>query len=221
MRCRIWIILLLVLGVSESAAYPEYQSFIRTRSGRAIDCALCHTNADGPNGAGPGQIGGLSPGEQQELNRARLAMEPGQDVNSPILNEIGNHIIETVGKKKFLDLKVAPERLAELLKKDTADLDGDGIPSWQEYLDGTHPEKASDGNPWLLFMHNLRTFWFDGLMIVLATAFGLYGLSNLFKGFAARGGETLQTPASRPGTILRTRIFGKRQQGEKQPYSQS
>jgi len=34
-------------------AYPEFQQQIVKSTGRAVNCALCHANADGPEGTGP------------------------------------------------------------------------------------------------------------------------------------------------------------------------
>ncbi|MCC6744828.1 MAG: hypothetical protein IT175_13300, partial [Acidobacteria bacterium] len=58
----------------------------------------------------------------------------------------------------------------------------DGIPDWREYLDGTHPLKKTDGNPWLLFVNNLSRYRFHVIMIVFATVLTIYGLANLLRG---------------------------------------
>ena len=164
-----------------AAAYPEFQKFVQTRSGRAVNCAMCHTNSDGPDGAGFGQIGSLTPEELGRLNRARAAFEPGQEVASPILNRFGNHIVTSVGKTRFLELRNRPEELAGALGT-ASDLDGDGIPDSREYLEGTHPLKKTDGNPWLLFANNLVRYRFHVVMIVIATALTIYGLASLLRG---------------------------------------
>lgn len=167
--------------VATADAYPEFQKFVQTRSGRAINCAMCHANSDGPDGAGFGQIGGLSSEEITRLNQARAAFEPGQAVDSPILNKFGNHIVATIGKTRLLEFRNRPEELAAALGT-TSDLDGDGIPDWREYLDGTHPLKKTDGNPWLLFVNNLSRYRFHVIMIVFATVLTIYGLANLLRG---------------------------------------
>jgi hypothetical protein len=161
-------------------AYPEFQKFVQARSGRSVNCAMCHVSPDGPNGAGFGQIGSLTPGELDRLNQARAAFEPGREVASPILNRFGNHIITTVGKTRFLQIRSHPEELAEALGAES-DLDGDGIPDAREYLDGTHPLKETNGNPWLLFVHNLALYRFHLIMIVIATALTVYGLASLLR----------------------------------------
>jgi hypothetical protein len=162
-------------------AYPEFQKFVQTRSGRAVNCAMCHASSDGPDGAGFGQIGSLTPEELGRLNQARAAFEPGHEVASPILNRFGNHVIATVGKTRFLELRSRPEELAAALGTES-DLDGDGIPDAREYLEGTHPLKKTDGNPWLLFVNNLVRYRFHVFMIVVATALTIYGLASLLRG---------------------------------------
>jgi hypothetical protein len=173
---------------SISFAYPDFQQFIKKHSGRAVDCAYCHANPNGPEGNGPGQIGSLAPEEFDRLNYARGAFDPGRNVNSPILNAFGNRIIRDVGKKRFLEIKAHPGDLAEALGP-VVDLDGDGIPDSREYLDGTHPLKNTDGNPWRLFLANFQKNRTPIILLILATLFGLYGLNNLLKGFARLLGE--------------------------------
>ncbi|MBI5688434.1 MAG: hypothetical protein HZC54_25455 [Verrucomicrobia bacterium] len=178
-------IILLVLFVATPAlhANPEFHRFIVKNSGRSVDCALCHVNRDGPEGTGPGQVGHLTPAELEKLGRARAALAPGMKPESPILNLFGNHIINSIGKQKFAELRLAPEQLAKTLPKDS-DLDHDGIPDAQEYLDGTHPLMKSDGRPWLLFKNNLRTNLLQILLATGATVIGLFGLRHLLNGFA-------------------------------------
>lgn len=170
-------------GSGPASAHTEYQAFVRENSGRAVSCALCHVHSDGPDGTAHGQIGGLSAAEMTRLNRARAAFEPGQPVDSPILNGFGNALVERLGKKRILELRLRPELLAEELG-DEDDLDDDGISDAREYLDGTHPLMKSDGAPWLLFKNNFRRFGFHMLMIAVATLATLYGLFCLLRGFA-------------------------------------
>lgn len=173
-----------VLG-ARAAAHGEYQDFVRKNSGRAVDCAMCHVHSNGPEGTAAGQIGSLAPEELARLGRARAAFEPGANVDSPILNDFGDLILQRIGKKRVLELRSAPAKLAEELGV-ASDLDADGLPDSREYLEGTHPLIASDGNPWSLFVHNIRRHWFQVAMITAATLITLYGLSNLLHGFAVR-----------------------------------
>lgn len=170
---------------TRAAAHNEFQTFVRKNSGRPVDCALCHMHSNGPEGTGPGQVGSLTPEELGRLGRARAAFDPGTVVDSPILNDFGDSLIQRLGKKRILELRSAPAELAVEISQ-TSDLDSDGIPDAREYLAGTHPLIASDGNPWSLFLHNLRRSAFHLVMISVATALGLYGLINLLNGFAVR-----------------------------------
>jgi len=182
-------------GVAPAAAYPEFETFVEMHSGRSIDCSLCHTHPDGPEGVRPGQIRALTPEELERLNQARGAFEPGTRVDSPILNDFGDLILRVVGKRRFLELRTSdPEALAAELGFDS-DLDGDGIPDAQEYLQGTHPLDSQHGDPWLLFRNNLRAYALHLTLILLATLLGLYGLHHLLAWFDV----TAQAAVSEPG----------------------
>jgi hypothetical protein len=172
-------------------AYPELETWVEQTSGRYVNCALCHTHPDGPEGVKPGQIRSLDAAELERLNRARAAFEPGQDVDSPILNDFGDHIMERLGKRRFLEIRTTdPGELADALGYDS-DLDGDGIPDATEYREGTHPLDARHGAPLRLLGMNLARHWFDILMIALATVFGLFGLNHLLEWAARRAEEEL------------------------------
>lgn len=170
--------------VGNCYAYPEFQKFSQTHSGRPINCAMCHANGDGPEGASRGQIGSLTPDELNKLNAARGAFVPGVPIQSPILNAFGNNIITVIGKTKFLELRAHPEQLAEVYGYQS-DLDGDGITDAQEYLEGTHPLNNVHGDPMRLFLHNLKAFRLHVTLIVLATIAGFYGFSHLLHGLSA------------------------------------
>jgi hypothetical protein len=176
-------LLVFLFSSSSALAYPEFQVFAAKTSGRTVNCAMCHTNADGPEGTAPGQIGHLTPAELDRLGHARAALQPGQNVDSPILNAFGNHIIKSLGKEKFVELKVSPANLADVLPPDS-DLDHDGIPDIREYLDGTLPVNHNDGNPLLLFKHNFRKNFTSIILTLAATISGIWGLSHLLHGFA-------------------------------------
>lgn len=177
--------LIMALGANVAHAYPEFETYVEKVSGRYINCAMCHTHPDGPEGLKPGQIGSLNQEQMQQLNRARGAFEPGQRINSPILNEFGDHIINELGKQKFLQLRMEPEELATILPEDS-DLDRDGIPDVDEYMDGTHPLDAQHGAPARLFLMNLQRRWFHLAMLIAATLFGLIGLNAFLNGFNVR-----------------------------------
>ncbi len=163
-------------------AYPEFQTYIEAASGRNVNCAMCHAHPDGPEGLKPGQIGSLTPKEMEALGTARAAFEPGQKVESPVLNEFGNHIIEVLGKQQFLQIRQEPAKLAEALGTEN-DLDGDGLSDAQEYQEGTLPTDPNHGDPWALLAINAKRRWFHIVMVGLATVAGLWGLKNLLLGF--------------------------------------
>ena len=187
------LILACVLLTSHALAHPEFQLYSEKKSGRNVNCAMCHSHPDGPEGLKPGQIGRLSHEQMEQLMHARAAFEPGQDEINPLLNEFGNHIINTLGKARFLELRQDPGSLADALGYES-DLDGDGIPDALEYEQGTHPLDPHHGNPWLLFKHNIQRNWFHILMISLATGFSLYGLNHLLHWFATVLGAAKKLP---------------------------
>lgn len=175
-----------LVGILDSAsalAYPEFQTFIVAHSKKPINCAMCHVNSDGPDGNAPGQIGGLTPEELNRLAQARTAFESGKEVDSPILNEFGNHIIKNIGRTKFIELRRSPEHLADALDPKN-DLDNDGIPDVQEFLEGSHPLIKNDGDPWSLFKTNFQRNLPQIILTIVATLAGIYGLIHLLRGFA-------------------------------------
>lgn len=185
---------LCVLGLTAGATlslqgYPEFQAYSQKNSGMGVSCAMCHVSPDGPEGAGHGQIGGLSKEEMQKLSEARGAFEPGAIVESPILNAFGNEMVRQLGKKKLIELKAKPEQLGVALDP-AGDMDDDGVPDAREYNEGTHPLHKTSGNPWLLFWHNLKRHPFPLTMVILATALMLYGLKNLHMALEIRNRES-------------------------------
>jgi len=192
MRMLLTLAVLLAVAAAPAAhAYPEFEAWVEQSSGRYVNCALCHTHPDGPEGVKPGQIRSLDAAELDRLNRARAAFEPGQDVDSPILNDFGDHVMERLGKRRFLEIRTTDAgELAAALGTES-DLDGDGIPDATEYREGTHPLDARHGAPLRLLGTNLARHWFDILMIVLATVFGLYGLNHLLEWASRRAEEEL------------------------------
>ncbi|MDK9699351.1 MAG: hypothetical protein OEM52_04265 [bacterium] len=179
------LLLLVFIAIAAAChAYPEFQAQIQKNSGTPVNCAFCHSNSNGPEGASPGQIGALNPTELEKLNRARMAFTPGQKVDSPILNPFGNAIIGKLGRTKFIELRRTPEKLSGLLDP-LSDIDHDGSTDVEELANGTHPVNPHSGNPWSLFTHNLWENRFHVFMIILATLFVMYGIRQLINGFAA------------------------------------
>lgn len=168
-------LLLIILVPLVAYSYPEFYEYSKKVSGRTINCALCHTHSDGPEGTEKGQIGSLSKEEMEKLMRARAAFAPGQAVENPILNEFGNELVKQLGKKKILELRSRPQDLPKEIGQNL-DIDKDGIPDAQEYLDGTLPINKEDGHPAKLFIANLKK---NVLHIILA----LFAVGFLFFGF--------------------------------------
>lgn len=180
---KLFILLALILLAPRAEAYPEFQVFIKESTGRPVNCAMCHAHSDGPEGTDAGQIGRLEVADMERLAQARAALQPGQKVDSPILNPFGNHLIEVLGKEKIVELRAAPEALADILPSDS-DLDHDGIPDAREYKEGTHPVNRMDGNPVALLLHNFQSNITSIGLTLAATLLGIWGLSHLLRGFA-------------------------------------
>ncbi len=172
--------LLAVLVSPAGNAYPEYQQFVEKNSHRTVNCAMCHVNENGPVGNEHGQVGALDKDQLMRLNKARAALTPGQQVDSPILNKFGNQIIKAIGKKEFLDCKKDPAKLAELLGE-SSDLDEDGISDAKEYLDGTDPLNKFHGDPAKLFVINLNSNKLHVILAVVAVFSVNFGLVHLIK----------------------------------------
>jgi len=183
---------LLLVIVSRATAHPEYQLFIQQHSGRSMNCAMCHVHSDGPEGASKGQIGSLGEEEMNRLLVARSAFEPGQAVDNPILNDFGNNLVHSIGKKALLEYRSDPIRIA-LALGDQSDMDGDGVSDAQEFLSGTHPLMKSHGPPIMLFWNNLFIHRLHLVMMLLATGFGIWGLNNVLLGMD----QTRQSDRSR------------------------
>lgn len=169
-----------------ASCYPTFQAFAEKHSGRTVNCLLCHINDNGPAGDGPGQIGSLNAAELARLNEARTAMLPGTNVNSPIMNRFGNHIIKSLGMTKVMQAMADPAQLAVALG-DKSDLDGDGIPDSREFLDGTDPLNKFHGDPWLLFTINLARYRVQLILAALSVGLLCYGLNRVYQGYLLSG----------------------------------
>lgn len=192
--------LLIILSVASwptaAFGYSEFQKYVKETSGSNVDCALCHAHPDGPDGMKPGQIGSLNPAELEALNRARTAFEPGQEIDSPILNTFGDSLIKTLGKKRVLALREDPAGLVAALRQaaPASDLDHDGILDADEYADGTHPASNQSGRPWKLFLVGVQQNAIHLVLLVLATVLGVFGLGHLLHWFEL---ETKGAPRKR------------------------
>lgn len=167
---------------AEVDAYPEFQDYVEKKSGRTVNCAMCHVNNNGPVGNEPGQIGSLSKDDLANLNKARAALTPGQKINNPILNEFGNKLLDDLGKRKILECRSKPE---ELIKEMNAksDLDADGITDQIELQDGTDPLNKDHGDPGRMFAINFsKNIWH--IVLALLSIFILdFGIMRFLMGF--------------------------------------
>lgn len=184
------------LTPAPAEAYPEYQLWSQQVSGRNVNCGMCHSHPDGPDGLKPGQIGSLTADQLVALGAARSAFEPGARVNSPILNTFGNSLVEQVGRRELIALRVAPENISEKLDP-KRDLDGDGLADARELREGTDPLDPQSGSPWTLLKINLWRQRFHLLMVALATISGLYGLHHLLRGLHRMADRPSRTESKR------------------------
>ncbi|MEI8347722.1 MAG: hypothetical protein WCG27_09655 [Pseudomonadota bacterium] len=173
-------IFILVCLTNNSFAYSDFQKYIQKKSGMSVSCALCHVNPAGPIGNKNGQIGHLNKEEFDRLGRARAAFMPGTNVDSPILNKFGNLIIKTIGKTAVVAAISKPEELITKIDQ-ISDLDHDGIPDAQELRDGTEVLNDSSGNPWALFLHNLKKHLIEIIIVMVSLSSIIYGFKNLLK----------------------------------------
>lgn len=190
----LWTIACLLCLAPVAVAYPEFQTYAEKQSGRNVNCAMCHTHGNGPVGTEPGQVGGLTPEQMTKLLAARKAMEPGSEVDSPILNEFGNKIVKVVGRKKFLEMRSDPAKLADALGQ--SDIDEDGISDGKEFAQGTDALNEHHGEPWSLFLQNLQKYAPHVGLAFLAILLLDYGFVHLLKGMGlsyrkgkVKGGE--------------------------------
>jgi hypothetical protein len=181
------------LWAQAAFSMPPYQEYSEQHSGRTTNCAMCHVSDMGPTGEGPGQMGSMSPEELAQVRKAEAAMQPGSDIQNPLLNKFGNHIVHKIGMLKFLQLTTDPGKLPEAIGFDS-DLDGDGIPDAQEFLDGTNPLDKYHGDPQKLFFINLNRCKFDIVIAAIAVFLLEFGLRNLIR--SATIASTAQEPGS-------------------------
>lgn len=174
-----------LLCVNAAQAYPEFQTYSEKKSGRTVDCAMCHTNANGPVGDEDGQIGKLTAEELSMLNQARRNLDGTMEVSNPILNKFGNQIVKSLGMKKVLELKSSPEQLAASLGN-TSDLDDDSISDGREFEQGTDPLNTDHGDPLSLFLHNLDKYKFHVALTAAAVFLLDFGFANLLTAMAIK-----------------------------------
>ncbi|MBI3590053.1 MAG: hypothetical protein HY094_01585 [Candidatus Melainabacteria bacterium] len=170
------LLLAMTLQPSQVFAFNEFQAFIELKSKKQLNCAYCHTNANGPNGNDSGQLGSLSEDEKQLTAYNQFLNSNKELVDSPILNEFGNYLVKKLGYEKITNAQSDLELLVNELKD--SDLDHDGISDAEELLDGTLPNDSLDGNPLKLFINNFKKQWIEICFQVVAI---LLLIISLFK----------------------------------------
>ena len=167
-----------------ATAYPEFQTFSEKHSGKTTNCAMCHTNPAGPIGDEEGQIGSLTAAQMERLSRARVAIKPGSDIESPILNKFGNQILHDLGRTKIIELKENPAGLEQALGT-KGDLDADGIADSKEFMDGTDPLNPYHGDPWKLALVNIDRYKIQIGLAIISIALLDYGFMQILHGLSA------------------------------------
>ena len=158
-------------------AFNEFQTFIEQKSKKQLNCAYCHNHVNGPNGNEAGQLGSLSE-EQKQLTAYNQFLSINKElVDSPILNELGNYLVKQLGYEEIVNAQEDPDKLLDKLKE--SDLDRDGINDSEELLDGTLPNDPLDGNPFKLFVSNIKKKWMEVCFQVIALVLLIVSLCKL------------------------------------------
>jgi hypothetical protein len=164
-RAMFFMTMLWVGTLCPSVAFPQYADWITEKSGRQVDCAYCHINAEGPQGTGPGQIGSI---KDDDLPKLRTA-------ESPILNAFGKSIIKHVGYAGVAEGMMDPSSVAQKLK--AFDMDGDGISDGVEMEFATLPSDPLSAPPHLLWQKRLEK---NMPFVLLIGVCGIAGAIALF-----------------------------------------
>ena len=173
------LILCLFFSINNAFAFNEFQTYIEQKSKKQLNCAYCHSHVNGPNGNEAGQLGSLND-EQKQLTAYNQFLSANKElVDSPILNEFGNYLVKKLGYEKITNAQNDPSLLVNELKD--SDLDHDGISDAQELLDGTLPNDPLDGNPFKLFLNNLRKNLVEICFQVIAIVLLIISLFKLKK----------------------------------------
>ena len=153
------VILCLCFGINNAFAFNEFQTFIEQKSKKQLNCAYCHNHTNGPEGNETGQLGSLTE-EEKKLTAYNQYLSSNKELaDSPILNEFGNYLVKKVGYEGIINAQEDPNQIVEKLKE--SDFDKDGITDSEEFLDGTLPNDFLDGNPFKLFINNLKKKWVE------------------------------------------------------------
>lgn len=167
----------LLLCNSNAYAFNEFQTFIEYNSKKQLNCAYCHSNVNGPEGKEKGQLDSLSEEEKQLTAYNQFLKANKEFINSPILNEFGNYLVKKLGYETIVQAQEDPKIIVDKLRD--SDLDKDGITDSEEFLDGTLPNDTLDGNPFKLFMYNIKKKWIEICFQTLAVVLLIISLFKL------------------------------------------
>ena len=171
------IIICLFFSINNAFAFNEFQTYIEQKSKKQLNCAYCHNHTNGPEGNEPGQLGSLSE-EQKQLTTYNQFLSTNKElVDSPILNEFGNYLVKKLGYDTIVKAQDDPNKIVEVLKE--SDLDHDGINDSEEVLDGTLPNDPLDGNPFKLFVSNIKKKWIEIYFQIVALVLLIISLFKL------------------------------------------
>ena len=172
-------LLVIFFSINNAFAFNEFQAYIEQKSKKQLNCAYCHSHVNGPNGNEVGQLGSLSE-EQKQLTAYNQFLSANKElVDSPILNELGNYLVKKLGYDTIIKAQDDPNKIVERLKE--SDLDHDGINDSEELLDGTLPNDPLDGNPFKLFVSNIKKKWVEICFQAVAIALLIIALFKLKK----------------------------------------
>ena len=135
-------------------AFSEFQTFIEQKSKKQLNCAYCHNHVNGPSGKDIGQLDLLTEEEKQLTAYNQFLSANKEYKDSPILNEFGNYLVRKLGYEEIVNAQNDPSLL--VAKLNNSDFDQDGISDSEELLDGTLSNDPLDGNPFKLFLNNLK-----------------------------------------------------------------
>ena len=168
-----------LIGNSPVLAFNEFQTYIEFKSKKQLNCAYCHNHTNGPEGNEVGQLGSLGEEQKQSTAYNQFLSANKELVDSPILNEFGNYLVKKLGYDTVVKAQDDPDKIVEILKK--SDLDQDGINDSEELRDGTLPNDPLDGNPFKLFVSNIKKKWIEICFQAVAVALLIISFFKLKK----------------------------------------
>lgn len=160
-------------------AFNEFQTFIEEKSKKQLNCAYCHAHPNGPEGNDEGQLDSLSENKKKLTAYNQYLSANKLFINSPILNDFGNYLVKKLGYEELVNAQNNPSIIIERLKD--LDFDKDGINDSTEIQEGTLPSDPLDGNPYRLFINNLKKNLLEILLQIFSVVLFTFSLFKLKK----------------------------------------